>query len=388
MDNSSNKKQQGRGAPPRKTLERRKSSKKPSAAGSELYVPRHCDVLLGRGKSHLNHPGNKYFQGKWFPAACKCFSCACLRILRGKLLERPNCALMPIPPHVELVGIIACNRDRYFHVTTTMDGKRAIVKDIVRFMQHSGRLFLKEIREGNSSYWMRLSDDATRQKVAHALQYRQRCTTDKTEPLDDDTIEKHADDKIEKQGSTPSRQSSEDQSFSPSTLSRVTRAQAAKQSMSHDDDDDSNAKLSLDDAKSMELDASEWWFYDKGSEEAIKNSPPLETFDDTTWADLIRKLDTPVVDTEERKAATPKAAPVASTRHIQSIPVFTGTATPGLESSDNIEATCWPRNASSSAPPSVASAEAGGEQVEFMALYHESPPRPGHDRSLSEGDLG
>jgi hypothetical protein len=383
MDSGSNKKQQSRGDPPRKTLERRKSAKKPSAAGSELHVPRHCDVLLGRGKSHLNHPGNKYFQGKRFPAACKCFSCACARILCGKPLERPNCALMPIPAHVELVGIIACNRDRYFHVTTTMDGKRATVKDIVRFMQHSGRLFLKEIREGNSSYWMRLSDDATRQKVAHALQYRQRCTTVKTEPLDDD---KQVDGKIEKQGSTPSKQSIEDQSLSQSTSPRLTRAQAAKQSVSHDDD--SNTKLSLDDAKSMEFDASEWWFYDKGSEEAIKNSPPLETFDDTTWADLIRKLDTPVDDTEERKAATPKAAPVASTRHIQSIPAFTGTAAPGLESSDNVEATYVPRNASTSAPPSVASAEAGGEQVEFMALYHESPPRPGHDRSLSEGDLG
>jgi hypothetical protein len=278
-------------------------------------------------------------------------------------------------------GVIACHRDRYFHVTTTTDGKRAIVKDIVRFMHHCGRLFLKEIREGNSSYWMRLSDDATRQKVAHALQYRQRCTTVKKELQDNDNVEKQADDKTEKQGegSTPSQKSSEKQSFS--TLSRVTRAQAAMQSMTHDDNNPTSTNSSFDDAKFMDFDASEWWFYSKGSEEAIKNAPPVETFDDDTWKDLIRKLDTPIDDTEDRKPA-----PAASTRHIQSIPAFTGPA-PGLESTNMVEAILGPRNASSSAPPSVAAAEAS-EQVDFMALYHYSLTRPGHNRSMSEGDLG
>jgi hypothetical protein len=86
MDGNRNKKQQDRDAPPRRTLERRESEKKPSIAGSELYVPRPCDVLLGRGKSNLNHPGNKYFQGKPFPTARECFHVlrsAC--ILTGKL---------------------------------------------------------------------------------------------------------------------------------------------------------------------------------------------------------------------------------------------------------------------------------------------------------------
>jgi hypothetical protein len=61
-----------------------------------------------------------------------------------------------------------------------VEEKRAIVMDIVGFMQVSGRPFLKEIRSsGCGARWIPLTKEATRQKVAHALQYRQRCSVQK-----------------------------------------------------------------------------------------------------------------------------------------------------------------------------------------------------------------
>jgi hypothetical protein len=56
--------------------------------------------------------------------------------------------------------------------------------EIVRYMEFSGRPFLKEERSaqgkgdhhGSEPCWIALTKDAIRQKVAHALQYRQRCS--------------------------------------------------------------------------------------------------------------------------------------------------------------------------------------------------------------------
>lgn len=71
--------------------------------------------------------------------------------------------------------IIHSNLGRYFEdATATMERKRAIVMEIVHFMEVNGRHFLKEKNVDDAVIWERLSVEATRQKVAHALQYQQR----------------------------------------------------------------------------------------------------------------------------------------------------------------------------------------------------------------------
>jgi hypothetical protein len=93
-----------------------------------------------------------------------------------------HCPLFVIQtPTFVLVEIIRSNRDRYFHESTTVEEKRTIVMEIVGFMQESSRPFLKEIRSSgcDGARWIPLTKEATRQKVAHALQYRQRCSVQK-----------------------------------------------------------------------------------------------------------------------------------------------------------------------------------------------------------------
>lgn len=125
--------------------------------------PRPLDVLLGRGKSNLNHPGNKYFQGTNHCIACLSYLFPFLPIGFSFLF------------FCSFAEIISLNRDRYFCNATTMEEKRSIVCNIVAFMQQTGRSFLKEKKHADhTSFWVKLSEDATRHKVAHALQYRQR----------------------------------------------------------------------------------------------------------------------------------------------------------------------------------------------------------------------
>lgn len=94
------------------------------------------DILLGRGKSYKNHPGNLRFQ-----------------------------------------AIVNDSRTRYFQ-TASRRAKREISIELVRRILKTGR-FLKV--EKNS--WKEVSFETARQKVAHAMQYRQRCSLSATPNL-------------------------------------------------------------------------------------------------------------------------------------------------------------------------------------------------------------
>jgi hypothetical protein len=150
--------------------------------GDVPCLPRPFDVLLGRGKSNLNHPGNKYFQGTAIVLRFRWLGIHLQRTIRTRSsLVKPiaysltTCIFCGFT--LNLAELIHMNRDRYFNELTTMEEKRVIVMNIVEFMQRTGRYFLKEKqREGKCSVWVRLSEEATRHKVAHALQYRQRRT--------------------------------------------------------------------------------------------------------------------------------------------------------------------------------------------------------------------
>lgn len=99
------------------------SSKSPLVLQPSAY-----DVLLGRGKSNKNHPGNKRFQ---------------------------DC--------------IQANRERYFNALTNV-AKRDITMEILQFIRQKGR-FLRRGAHG----WVDVPTPDIQQKVAHALQYRRRC---------------------------------------------------------------------------------------------------------------------------------------------------------------------------------------------------------------------
>jgi hypothetical protein len=107
----------------------------PSSRGSSAgIVPTDFDVLLGRGKSNKNWPGNKQFQ-----------------------------------------IMINSNRELYFSGLTQYE-KKTMTSEIVQSVMKKGR-FLK--LDKKTRQWMPISAETARTKVAHALQYRNRQRTGK-----------------------------------------------------------------------------------------------------------------------------------------------------------------------------------------------------------------
>lgn len=72
-------------------------------------------------------------------------------------------------------GLINCNREKYFSAWATVQNKREVVQAIVDDVYLTGGFFLKETSSQGKKTWTKLLDDSANQKVAHALQYRQRC---------------------------------------------------------------------------------------------------------------------------------------------------------------------------------------------------------------------
>jgi hypothetical protein len=133
--------------------------------------PSQYDVLLGRGKSNKNHPGNVWFQGMF----TICSHCK----VRDEFQQICNFLLLIECP---LVDYIQANRDRYFNAPTNVQ-KRQITMEILETIRKKGR-FLRRGAQG----WVDVSTVDVQQKVAHALQYRRRCelrehtSTDSTNP--------------------------------------------------------------------------------------------------------------------------------------------------------------------------------------------------------------
>lgn len=77
--------------------------------------------------------------------------------------------------------LIQSNRDRYFRSSSQIE-KRSITLEIVGAVQKRGR-FLKY----ENSAWEEVPLEKARQKVAHAIQYRRRCSLKQESGSDDDT---------------------------------------------------------------------------------------------------------------------------------------------------------------------------------------------------------
>jgi hypothetical protein len=142
-------------------------------AESTVKSPQPFDVLLGRGKSNRNHPGNKRYQGTKIVGFDDCDSSH----------ETPNG-----PSHIlftrscnHSIEFIHSNRQRYFRAN--LHDKRAITMEILSAVQSKGRFLVKEENE-----WKAVSDETARQKIAHSIQYRQRCLQKESPPAADDGI--------------------------------------------------------------------------------------------------------------------------------------------------------------------------------------------------------
>jgi hypothetical protein len=72
--------------------------------------------------------------------------------------------------------VIQSNQTEYSHPATTLETKREIVNGIIQIMQMDGHSFLKRESGLHRDGWVQLSEEEARQKVAHALQYRRRCS--------------------------------------------------------------------------------------------------------------------------------------------------------------------------------------------------------------------
>jgi hypothetical protein len=72
--------------------------------------------------------------------------------------------------------VIQSNQAGYSHPATTLEAKREIVNGIIQIMQMDGHSFLKRESGRHCDGWVQLSEAEARQKVAHALQYRRRCS--------------------------------------------------------------------------------------------------------------------------------------------------------------------------------------------------------------------
>jgi hypothetical protein len=72
--------------------------------------------------------------------------------------------------------VIHSNQTEYSHPATTLETKRETVNGIIQIMQMDGHSFLKRASGHHCDGWIQLSEEEARQKVAHALQYRRRCS--------------------------------------------------------------------------------------------------------------------------------------------------------------------------------------------------------------------
>jgi hypothetical protein len=122
------------------------ASTEASSQGREpIETPGCFDVLLGRGKTHLTHPGN------------------------------------------ERLRTIANMHSMRYNAVILRKEKTAITQDIVEIVQISGNppgRFLKFDREAHG--WVKVGDDVARRKVSHAIRYDSRYKKRKPPP---ETIE-------------------------------------------------------------------------------------------------------------------------------------------------------------------------------------------------------
>ena len=135
------------------------------------------DILLGRGKSFKNHPGNILFQGTLVPVTIR----HAITGLPVQLMTHNLTAALSF--HTEIINQ---NRERYFETKSHRE-KRELTSGIVKSICEDGR-FLKR----DKHTWKEASFETARQKVAHAMQYRQRCLTNTTPLFDDEVIEDDA----------------------------------------------------------------------------------------------------------------------------------------------------------------------------------------------------
>ena len=147
-------------------------------------TPTTQDILMGRGNSHKNHPGNIIFQGKFK------WRHRTIRFLMGGNLTSllrfpfdPSCvSILPI-------GLVKTYRKQYFQVDTLIN-KRTTIVEIIHQCHRNGARFLEQKQstsgtdnksKGSSSsdekdmIWTVLTKERTFRKVSLAIQYRQRC---------------------------------------------------------------------------------------------------------------------------------------------------------------------------------------------------------------------
>jgi hypothetical protein len=120
--------------------------------------PQAFDVLLGRGKSNVNHPGNKQYKGKKStnPSLCIAFiPCSYCNV------DVPLCAPL---------DCINSYTKRY--LDSPMFIKKSFTMEILHIIQQTGRFLVKK-----GKVWSVVPDGVARQKIAHSIQYRQRLSS-------------------------------------------------------------------------------------------------------------------------------------------------------------------------------------------------------------------
>lgn len=111
------------------------------------------DVISGRGKSSLNHPGNQNLQCKW--------SISCSHPQSSQIMSTSS-----------FPGLVNEFAEKEYQYNITSTEKRQIQLKIIQRIEKSGGRFLKPSCKYRG--WELIPWDEKRQKVAHALQYRVR----------------------------------------------------------------------------------------------------------------------------------------------------------------------------------------------------------------------
>lgn len=110
---------------------------RPATADGKITKPAAHDVLLGRGKSFQNHPGNK-----------------------------------------RMLKIVRANKVRY--LGAKRDQKRGIVEEVLGLIQEDGTRFLK--MPGGADFWEEVDVEITFEKVSHALRSKKSPNPDAVKP--------------------------------------------------------------------------------------------------------------------------------------------------------------------------------------------------------------
>lgn len=139
------------------------------------------DVLLGRGKSNINHPGNIRFQGR----SCALFGCTIylfrvpfsvlvvpskdpMHSFRSLHYWLQRSLLIMFSFLIFSTALVEAYRDQYV-LAKTHHSKQQVTKLVRRELMGRFLRFNKEL-----SSWEEISSDATNIKISQAIQYRQR----------------------------------------------------------------------------------------------------------------------------------------------------------------------------------------------------------------------